>query len=743
MSSYLRPLPGPGQYPEESNYYPIQPAGEPAAVPLNHYLWVLKRHKWRILGFVSAVVAAVLLYSLQLTPIYESVATLEIDNQVQMFEVGNSGLQFDNRNFDAVVATQLELMDSPAVAQQVIRELHLDQNPDFNPALRNKASSDALAAGLPLNGANAGVPDVLPGLSVRRRPDTYLIEVHYRSPNPELASAIANSAAQAFVQQGFKSRYQNAAELSKWLNMQLDELRAKLERAQQKLQAFEKQYNVVNPEDRTNILNLQLQKLQEELTKAQAERLRKESEYQSVESGNLEALAISEQGAPLMKIADRLESLETALAEAGSQYGPNHPIYKRQQAQIERVKALLEANKQKVLKRLKADYEQALAREKALSAAVDQQKQEVDRLSERAVEYGILKREVDSQTKLYDELLKKINEATINASIKATNLRLASLATPSKTPVFPRTKVYLLLAALLSTTVAVGVALAADYLDRTLRSVEQVEQWLSVPVLANLPRVSGKKIPSLLLGTSDEENNSTALAKSSVPLTEALNILRTSVLLSSPGQERRMVLVASAAPAEGKSTVATGLALALAQQLQNGDRVLLVDSDLRRPTIHTIFGLSNRAGLSTVLEGQTSFAEAVLPSGIAPNLMVLTAGPTPRYSSELLTMHMAKLLENLRPEFRYVVIDSAPLLICADSTILSTMVDGVVVVARAGDTPREAVASALRQLRRVRANILGLVLNQVRLPDTPGYGGYYGGYYGNYEHDEKEEDDEA
>ncbi len=202
-----------------------------------------------------------------------------------------------------------------------------------------------------------------------------------------------------------------------------------------------------------------------------------------------------------------------------------------------------------------------------------------------------------------------------------------------------------------------------------------------------------------------------------------------------------MVLVASAAPAEGKSTVATGLALALAQQLQNGDRVLLVDSDLRRPTIHTIFGLSNRTGLSTVLEGQTGFAEAVLPSGIAPNLMVLTAGPAPRYSSELLTMHMAKLLENLRPEFRYIVIDSAPLLICADSTILSTMVDGVVIVARAGETPREAVASALRQLRRVRANILGLVLNQVRLPDTPGYGGYYGGYYGNYRRDEKDDED--
>ena len=742
MSTYPRSLPPPGEYPEEANYVPIQTA-EPITVPLNHYVWVLKKHKWRIMGFVFAIVGAVLLYSLQLTPIYESVATLEIDNQVQMFEVGTTGLQFDVRNFDSVVATEMELMYTPAVAQQVIRELHLDQNPDFNPALRKKGMPEALAAGGPPPGTTvpeSEMPASLPGLSVRRRPDTYLIEVHYRNPNPELAAAIANSSAQAFVQQGFKSRYQSAAELSKWLNMQLDELRAKLERAQQKLQMFEKQYNVVNPEDRTNALNLQLQKLQDELSRAQAERLRKESEVQSAQSGNLEALTVSEQGAPLLRLADRLDALENALAEAASQYGPNHPVYKRQEAQIARTRALLETDKQKVIQRLKADYDQALAREQYLSAAVDERKQEVERLSARAVEYGILKREVESQTKLYDELLKKINEATINASIKATNLRMAGLAGPSSSPVYPRVQLNVLLALLLSTTLAVGVALAADYLDRTLHSVEQVEQWLSVPVLANLPRVPGKIIPSFVLGTASQEESGNALVKTGMPLTEALNILRTSVLLSASAQELKVVLVASAAPAEGKSTVSAGLALALAQQVQKEERVLLIDSDLRRPTVHTIFGLSNRLGLSTVLEGQSTLAESIQQSGAVPNLMVLPAGPPPRFSSELLTMHMAKVLESGRPDFRYIVIDSAPLLICADSTILSTMVDGVVIVARAGDTPREAVASALRQLRRVRANVLGLVLNQVR-QHSQGYGGYYGGYYGHYYKAEKEEDE--
>jgi capsular exopolysaccharide synthesis family protein len=282
---------------------------------------------------------------------------------------------------------------------------------------------------------------------------------------------------------------------------------------------------------------------------------------------------------------------------------------------------------------------------------------------------------------------------------------------------------------LFASGLAVGVALAADYLDRTLRSSEQVEQWLSLPVLATLPRVAGGKVPSILLGTNGGPSESRAISRSGVALTEAFSMLRTSVLLSSPANGLQMLLVASAAPAEGKSTVASGLALTLAQQLDNGNRVLLVDSDMRRPTVHNVFGLSNRVGLSTVLEGQTELLASVQPCEASPNLMILPAGPSPGLSSEMLTMHMAKVMANVRQEFRYIVIDSPPLLVCADATILSTMADGVLLVARAGETPRDAVSAALRQLRRVRANVLGLVLNQVYLPDSPGYGHYYGGYY--------------
>ncbi len=732
ISRYPGRPPAAAEHPEEANYYPIGAQAEETRVPLNHYFWVLKRHKWRLLGFVFLAVSATLVYSLQQTPVYESTAILEIDNQAQMFEIGAGGVRLENRNWDMVVETQIQMMDSTEVARQVIRELQLDRHPDFNRGLakRREESPGTVALAAPAHETAAGASASLPGLNVRRRPETYLLEVRYRSSNPDLAAAIANAAARAFVEQGFLSQYQNTAELSKWLNKQLEGIKAKLERSQQDLRNYERAHNVVNPEDRSNLLNQQLQTLQEAMTQAQTERLRKQSEFQAAGAGDLDTLAFSEKGEPLLRLAERVETLELQLSESATQLGPNHPNYKRMEAQLNRAKQSLEGVRKKVLGRLEADYKQAQARENSLSLAVSAAKAEVDRLGVYGAEYTILKRDVEGQTKLYEELLKKVNEASINASIKATNLRLVGLASAPGGPVYPVIHLNVLLALLLSTTLGVTLVLAADYLDRTLRSSEQVEQWLHLPVLATVPRLQGKRAPAVLLGSPDSVvGDSRTVTRSNATFLEALTMLRTSVLLSSPSSGLRLVLVASAAPAEGKSTVASGLALALAQQTENGDRVLLVDSDLRRPNLHNIFSLPNRVGLSTVLEGQNTLAECLQPTKISPGLMVLPAGPSPRYSSELLTMHMAKFLEEIRQEFRYVVIDSAPLLVCADTTILSTMADGVLMVTRAGETPRDAVAAALRQLRRVRANVLGMVLNQVRLPDLQGYGHYYNSYY--------------
>lgn len=732
ISRYPGRLPAAAEHPEEANYYPIGAQVEETPVPLNHYFWVLKRHKWRLLGFVFLAVSASLVYSLQQTPVYESTAILEIDNQAHLFEIGEGGVRVENRNWDMVVETQIQMMESTEIARQVIRELQLDRHPDFNRALRKRREEPpgTVALAPPAQETDDQAPAALPGLRVRRRPETYLLEVSYRSSSPDLAAAIANAAARAFVEQGFLSQYQNTAELSKWLNRQLEGIKAKLERSQQDLRNYERAHNVVNPEDRSNILNQQLQTLQDAMTRAQTERLRKQSEFQAAGTGDLDALAISDQGEPLTRLAERVETMELQLSESATQLGPNHPNYKRMEAQLNRAKQSLEAVKKKVLGRLEADYKQAQSRENALSLAVSSAKAEMDRLSVYGAEYSILKRDVESQTKLYEELLKKVNEASINASIKTTNLRLVGLASRPGGPIYPVIHLNVLMALVLSTALGVALALAADYLDRTLRSSEQVEQWLHMPVLATVPRLQGKRAPAVLLGSpGPAADDSRAVTRSNATFMEALSMLRTSVLLSSGSSGLHLVLVASAAPAEGKSTVASGLALALAQQTENGDRVLLVDSDLRRPNLHNIFGLSNRVGLSTVLEGQNTLAECLQPSKVSPGLVVLPAGPSPRYSSELLTMHMAKFLEEIRQEFRYVVIDSAPLLVCTDTTILSTMADGVLMVTRAGETPRDAVAAALRQLRRVRANVLGMVLNQVRLPDLQGYGHYYNSYY--------------
>jgi capsular exopolysaccharide synthesis family protein len=288
-----------------------------------------------------------------------------------------------------------------------------------------------------------------------------------------------------------------------------------------------------------------------------------------------------------------------------------------------------------------------------------------------------------------------------------------------------------MLALMSSTSLGIGLAILSDFLDRTVRSSDQVEQWLRVPVLANLPRLSGKRKPqSYLMNGSNGSEAPQEVGQEAHALIESFTMLRTSLLLSAPPGELRILLVASAAPAEGKSTVAAGLATALAQQVPTGKRVLLIDADLRRPTVHSTFSLTNLVGLSSVLQSTVELEDAVHQVENLPTMAVLPRGPATTQSSELLSLNMGRILERARSQFEYVVIDSAPLLASSDSIVLSTLVDGVVLVARAGDTSRDVVGAAFRQIKRVRANVLGLVLNQVSRPEAGSYHYYYYGSYG-------------
>jgi capsular exopolysaccharide synthesis family protein len=700
---------------DEAHYAPLVGNEDSLTSLFWHHLRVVRNQIWKIAGFVFAVVAATLLYALQLQPEYEATAILEMESINKSVHLSSDLVAYNYRDEDKVIETQLRLLNNPDIVGAVVRDLRLDRSPFF---------------GYPGKGDPVPV-DSLPGLSASMIPSTYLLAIKYRSPSPELCRDIANSVAKAYIQRGYESRYLSTKEMQEWLDRQLEDLRARSERSQKGLLEYEQRHQIVRAADRTDLIEQEVQQLTVELLDVQSLRRQAELKYRALESGDLEDFLLSGEASPLAGVLARRETLELELANLSSRFGPNHPSIKRINDQMERTARLIEKSKEKVLANLQTGYRDIVQREETLRQAYLEKKRTVETLSSLSVEYGILRREAEATTALYEQLLKTVNEVGLQATVRPTTVNFATPAGLPGSPVYPNPRRYVILAFMFSTSLGIGLAILSDFLDRTVRSSDQVEQWLRVPVLANLPRLSGKRKPQtyLMNGAHGGEASQQA-SQEAHALVESFTMLRTSLLLSAPPGELRVLLIASAAPAEGKSTVAAGLATALAQQVPKGKRVLLIDADLRRPTVHSTFSLDNQFGLSSVLENAMELEDAVHQVENLPTMAVLPRGPATTQSSELLSLNMGRIIERARAQFEYIVIDSAPLLASSDSIVLSTLVDGVVLVARAGDTSRDVVGDAFRQVKRVRANVLGLVLNQVRGPESGSYHYYYYGSYG-------------
>jgi len=356
-------------------------------------------------------------------------------------------------------------------------------------------------------------------------------------------------------------------------------------------------------------------------------------------------------------------------------------------------------------------------------------KTELDEVNARSFEYQELKREAESDRQLYQELLRKIKEATINASFQNSSVRIANPARPGDKPVFPNIPINILLAFFLSTGIACAAAVTADYLDNTIRDPEQVAQTMGTQVIGILPMVkSWRGKLSLAAVSANGTNGSSLMIDPSVSTYgEAVRTLRNSILLSNFDNRPRSLLITSASPGEGKSTIALHIAIAHASQQH---RVLLIDGDLRRPSVHTRFRISAKVGLSTVLLTGMDWRDAIVrPEGF-PNLDLLPAGPSHRQAADLVGQSLVELLAETGMEYDLVILDAPPLLGFAEPMRMATAVDGVIVVTKAGETNRKAVTSVINTLTRIHANLIGLVLNEVHKQVSDGY--YYYGYYRKY-----------
>lgn len=719
----------PRELPRTGNPLPSRAAGETLdSIPVTQYLYAIYRNRWKILPFTVLCVAVALLISLRMTPLYQATTVIDVDRNGELDAVGSDSQRSSPLNMEQFISTQLGLIRSDAVLRPVAQKYHLPL--EQKEAWFAPPHPDDKAA-------RAEAPAELKNLKVTHPPQTFLIYIQYRSEDPKLAAEVANAIAQSYIDHVFRIRHESSRNLSQFMERQLEELRAKMEASNAALVAFERELNMIDPEERTSIISARLLQLNTEYTAAQAERVRREAAFRALGNGTLDAASISSQGEQLRKLQQRRNEALESFAKVKQHYGPNHPSYAVAKAELDQIEALLEATNATVQRQIRLEFSEAQQRETMLAAELQRSKAEFDRLNANSFQYKTLKRDADADRKLYEELVTKTKQATINSGFPSSAIRIADRARPAYAPVSPNVKLNVLLAGLFGLLFAIGVAILVDTLDLTVRDPMLVSIAVGSEVLGALPRVRN---PAKLIQAMIEESSQTDKAlirstdsahRSIVGYHESIKTLSTSLMLADFDQRVKTIMITSASPSEGKSTVATSIAIAHAAK---GDRVLLIDADLRRPSIGDKLGITRSAGLSDVCLKSLPWQDAVHPLATMPGLSVMTAGQSNRRAIDHFGRVFSDLLAEAAESYDFVVVDTPPLLGFSEPLQLATLVDGVLLVAMAGSTNRRALHTCANQLRRVGANILGIVINAATRENQAGgaYHHYYARDYAKY-----------
>jgi capsular exopolysaccharide synthesis family protein len=719
--------------PAQTIYLPAEEPEE-VALPLGHYLWILRRHMWNILAFIAVAVFGTAAVSMRMIPVYQATTALYVDRQEAKGVVGQESQtgSYSSNDAEAFLASQIKLIQEDSVVRPVAEKY----------GLLEKEEQIQHGADAPLA---KDAPIVLKRLTVTRPPNTYLIYISYRSPDRQLAADVANGIAASYIEHTYNTRIRSSVSLSKFMERQLEELRAKMEQSAAALGALEREFNVINPEEKTSILSSRLLQLNTEYTNAQADRVRKEAAYNSVRQGTLEAAQVSTQGEALKKLQERLSEAQEKFADVKSQLGMNHPDYRQAAYRVAELQRQIDATRKNIALRSGVEFQEAAAREQMIQKALAETKAEYDRLNLRSFAYQRAKREAEADKALYDELVKKIREAGINAGFQNNTVRIVNSARPPWKPVLPKPALNVALALLFSSILAVGAAILLDTLDSTIRDPEQAARTLKTRIIGTLPAVKNLKelairpaFDSAAL-TGDSQNPMLPVAdRDFSTYDEAVRTIRSQMLLTDFDRRIKVLLFTSATAGEGKSTTASHLAWTHAEQKQ---RTLLIDCDLRRPSQHKMFGIPIGFGLSDVVTGTTDWRQVLKRPVDNPSLSIITSGPPNRRAADMMGVALATLLDEISQNFDLVVLDAPPLLGFSESLQLASVADGVVLVALAGKTDRKAVSAAVNTLTQLRANIVGLVLNRVKRHHSDHY--YHYGYYGKYYKRYRREDVEA
>jgi capsular exopolysaccharide synthesis family protein len=691
---------------------------------LRKYLWLLFKHRWLFAGSAGVFVVLGLLATLLTTPVYRASATIQINRNADTV-VEFEGMQRPDAGRDIeFYQTQYELLKSRSLAERVVRDLSLESNDAFMNAVAPSAWS-RLRSMFFSDGAPAPSSDLaarqaeatgrlLAGLSVQPVRSSSIVKLSFDSPSSQAAQRVVNAVAQTFIAVNLERRYESSAYARKFLEERLEQLKVKLSESEKELVAYAEQQHIVGTGDTQTLATTNLTSANDALSKATAERLKKEQIWQQAQATTGLAL-------PQIMQSEAIETMRAKQVELGAEYKeklsffkPAFPEMRQIQAQIDELDRQIASEVALIKQSAKAEYEAAVAEERSLAKLVEDLKTEVTDFRNRNIQYTILQREVDTNRSLYEGLLQRYKEIGVAGGVGVNNISIVDAAEVPGSPYTPRLSRNLAIALMLGLMFGGAAAFAREHLDDTFKSPEDVEENLGVPLLGIIPLVDAIKDPKTLF---DDPRS---------PASEAYRSLRTALQFSTSGGVPKSLLITSSRAGEGKSTTALTLARNFAQL---GLRVLLIDADLRKPSLHESLGLDQNVGLTNFLAGSAMPPEALQHTDMS-GLTAMASGPLPPNPAELLaSAKMLSLLTIASQKYDLVIIDGPPVAGLADAPLLSSMAAGTLLVIDSKGTRRGVAKAALKRLAFARAQIVGAVINKLDLATT-GYSYGYGYGYG-------------
>jgi capsular exopolysaccharide synthesis family protein len=741
-------------YPNTPDILRAYPVDEES--PIHRYLEVVLRRKKIIIAFFAIVLISTLISTLMTVPEYRATAKLEISLENPKVVNFDQVVELETKS-EEFYETQYLLLKSKSLGKLVVEKLNLAERQELEaknskPNIVSRAISSVKSlirstiGGIKKmvvkpsdtgpSSADAAIAEVskqdrlinsfIGGLEIAPIGNSRLVEVSYVSNDRKFAADAVNTLADTFIEWILNRKLDATKQGRDFLKKQIEQAQSNLEQSEEKLNEFAKSNDIVSLDEKMNITYHTFSELNDALAKAETARLEKESLYKHVQDGDIDALPMVLSDPYILGLKGELAKANSEYSQLSATFKSGYPKVKELGARVSELQRKINEAETSVASSIKSDYEAALKKEETLRESYQKQKTLASALNDKSIQYNILKREVESNETIYNTLLQRLKETEVSSAIKASNIQIVDYAQIPVIPFKPNVTLNLLFACIIGLGGGVLLAFFLEFFDNTVKTSEEVRDKLRLPVLGGV----FESDPTDSLGSPVEKS---FLLDPRSHIAESFRTIRTSLLLSTPGKPPRTILITSCFPAEGKTTVSINLASSFAQA---GSKVLLLEADLRRPRIGTVLG-NNGNGLSSYLTGNSNLNE-VISQGEIPNLYVLPVGPIPINPAELLgSNRMRDLIQTLSEEYDYVIVDGPPALGFVDSHIISSLVDGVAVVVRAGKTPKNSIRELIDRLWSLKANFLGVIVNGIELNQNSYYYKSYNYYYGEDEERKK------